>query len=149
MHMDQGEETPAFLPQGDDTPQGNRENRGAAHGVHRRLFACLPQGARGGLGEGVHRSWGGWGIPCQTFSLQPAMAATACLSAACWCFSFPTRKAGGSLPSPLLTPVPGRVSALRTSSPGNLWYGSSSTVVLQSRVSSSSSDNICMFLLLP
>ena len=144
-----GEDAPTSLPRGEGAPQDNRESRGAAHGVHKKLFSCLPQGATGGLGDGARRSQEGLGALCQTSSLQPAAAATACPTVASWCFSFPTGKAGRLSAQPSPDTMPGSVSALRTSSPGNPRYRSSSTVVLQCRVTPSSIDNICMFFPLP
>lgn len=111
------------------------------------LYACLKvPGVGWERGHTTARE--GWGAPCQ-ISLQPAMAATACPAVACWCFSFPTGKTGRISAQPSPDTVPGSVSVLRTSSLGKPQHGSSSVTVLQSRVSSSSSDNISTFLLLP
>lgn len=112
------------------------------------LHACLKVPGMGReRGHTVARE--GWGASCQILSLQPAVAATACPTVACWCVSFPTGKAGRLSAQPSPDTVPGSVSVLRTSSLGKPQYGSSSAMVLHIRVSSSSIDNICTFLLLP
>lgn len=68
--MDQGKGCSCIPAQKGKYPQDNRESREPAHGLHRRLFACLPQSAWGGLGEVACHSSGRLGCPLPNL-LQP------------------------------------------------------------------------------
>lgn len=135
-----GENTPILrtsLPRGEDTPHDNRESRGAAH--------VVPQGA---VCVPASRFQGWAGVLVPNFLSAACRSGHSVPDCGLLVFLISHWEAGRLSAQPSPDTVPGSVSALRTYSRGNPRCGYSSTVVLQSRISFSSSGNICMFLLL-